>query len=345
MKFLKNILISLFISVIVFMLVEIPFRVYDYEFKYKNLKSWFYQGKIPISFEEIMVYHFKTGRVVRDPDLIWRHKYSEEHPLDSIGIRTCKRKEISCLKDCDVYRIIIFGGSHPFGLYLKYEDTYAYRLEELFRNKQREWDKKIQVINASIPGYSTLQALNLLKYHMIHYNPDLVIIDAGNNDGLQLCRSWPWRDSEIVGTMSTLQCRVLNILEKSSFFWYFREFLYKIKHSIIVNKNKVNDIELTRVSKEENKNNLEEIKKLAYSNNFKVIFLSQVTMDGVGQLRRGFGAVVEPYLDIYGKLKNRSDIKDYFLDSIHGSAKGHREIAKIIYDYLKADIMQSELKK
>jgi hypothetical protein len=290
------------------------------------------------------VYLFKTGSVIRDPNLIWRHKYSEKYPLISIGIRTYNRKEISCFKDRDLYRIIIFGGSHSFGLGLKYEDTYAYQLEELFRDQQHKWNKKIEAINASVPGYSTLQVLNFLKYHMIHYNLDLVIIDAGNNDGILLSRDWPWRDSEVVKAISPFQCKIISLLERSSFFWYFREFLYKVKH-FVANKNKVDDIKFTRVSKDENKNNLEEIKKLAYSNNFKVIFLSQVFMDDRRQLKRGFGSVVEPYLDIYTKLKDRPDIANYFIDNIHGSVKGHREIAKLIYDYLETDIMKNELKK
>jgi hypothetical protein len=344
MGFLKKILMSSFLTIIVFILVEIPFRVYDYAFKYRNLKYKLSIGKVDLPFEEIMVYRFKKGMVIRDPNLIWRHKYSEKYPLNSIGIRTYNGKEVSCLKARDLYRVIIFGGSHPFGLGVQYEDTYAYQLEELFRNRQHKWNKKIEVINASIPGYSTLQILFFLKYYMIHYNPDLVIIDAGNNDGIQLSQDWPWRDSEVLEAITPFECKIITLLERSSFFWYFRGFLYKINH-FVANKNKVDDIKFTRVSKGENKNNLEEIKKLAYGNNFKVIFLSQVFMDGRRQLKRGFGSVVEPYLDIYTKLEDRPDIANYFIDKIHGSVKGHREIAKLIYDYLETDIMENELKK
>jgi lysophospholipase L1-like esterase len=53
-----------------------------------------------------------------------------------------------------------------------------------------------------------------------------------------------------------------------------------------------------------------------------------------GRLCRGNGAAVKPYLDIYLQFKEKNDISKYFIDDIHCSANGHKEIAQIIYNYL-----------
>lgn len=320
-----------------FVLMEMPFRIYDYGFKYKYILS---RGQTDIPFEEIQVYLFKSGYCVLDKKLIWRYTKKMNakngiYQFNSLGLRTNDDSEPNRTKDNNVYRVIVFGGSHPFGIGVRYEETYAYQLEVLFNSGKHEWGKKIEVINAAIPGYSTIQVLNLLKYQMVKYDPDLVIIDAGNNDGITLKPSWPRRDSQIIKNMNPFLCGMLNVLNRSSFFWYYRLFQNKIINLINAKINNDLDKYSTRVSQKENLENLEEIKKIARGNNFKVIFLSQMIM-GEGKLQRGTGVIVDPYLDIYFQLKEKRSISEYFIDSIHGSIKGHREIAEIIYSYLKA---------
>ena len=87
-----------------------------------------------------------------------------------------------------------------------------------------------------------------------------------------------------------------------------------------------------RVSLTQNLQNLKEIKKIAQLNNFKVVFLSQMAFNN-NYLERGFGSIVEPYVEIYNELKDREDIEKYFIDVCHGSVKGHKEIATVIYNY------------
>jgi len=335
MKFIKSIFIGLCISLLLLVLIEVSFRVYDYRFKYRHLPVRISKGEIDIPFEEIQIYCFKTGQCVRDPNLIWRYTKisgSKFYQFNSFGLRTINGRELKRSKDKHAYRIIVFGGSHPFGLGVGYEQTYAQQLEKLFKREKHKWSKTVEVINAAVPGYSTLQVLNLLKYQMIHYAPDLVIIDAGNNDSILLTIDYPWKDSQMVGKNPVL-CQMLNLAERSSFFWYYRLFLNKIINMNNIYKNIDDGRNSPRVSREENKRNLEEMKKKAHDNNFKIVFLSQMQYKK-GRLERGFGEIVEPFIDIYAQLKDKQNISDYFLDAVHASIKGHEEIAKIIYNYL-----------
>lgn len=335
MKPIKIFFLTLSIIFVVSVLIEIPFRVYDYVFRYRDLRSIFAGEKRELPFYEIQTYFFKKGYCVWDSNLFWCYKKGviNNYEFNSLGLRTINGKEPERFKNGKIYRIIVMGGSHPFGLGVNYGQTYAQQLEEFFRKEQHKCAKSVEVINAAVPGYSTLQALNLLKYHMVNYSPDLVIIDAGTNDGILLTPDWPWKDSEVIKRMNPLLCQIVNVLERSSFFWYYKIFLRKIMNSVN-NKKHIDFTKCpTRVSREENYQNLCAIKKLAYDNNFKVIFLSQVVMLG-GKLEKGFGAIVEPYLDIYSKLKDNPNICEYFIDINHASVKGHKEIAKIIYDYL-----------
>jgi lysophospholipase L1-like esterase len=334
-KFLKNIFTGLFISFALLTLIEIPFRIYDYGFKYRHLRSKISKGEVDIPFDEIQIYAFKTGQCLRDPNLIWRYKKiigSQLYQLNSLGLRTTDGKRLERSKDKHVYRIIVFGGSHPFGLGVSYEQTYAQQLEELFKRERHKWSKTVEVINAAVPGYSTLQVLNLLKYHMVDYEPDLVIIDAGNNDGIPLTPDYPWKDSQMV-KKNPFICQVLNLVQRSSFFWYYRLFINKIVNLNDSYKNIDSPGRITRLSKEENRQNLEQMKELAHKDNFKIVFLSQMLYNA-GKLERGFGERVEPYIDIYAQLREKQNISEYFIDSIHASAKGHKEIARIIYNFL-----------
>lgn len=334
-NFLKYFFAVFFFVMVALVLIEVPFRIYDYAFRYKNLRLLFAGKEIDVPFYDIQTYFFKKGYCVWDPLLIWRYKKCiiNKNEFNSLGLRTTNEKEPQLLKDNNTYRIIVFGGSHPFGLRVDYEQAYAYKLQELFNNGVYKYSKRVEVVNAAVPGYSTLQVLNLLKYRMIEYKPDLVIVDAGTNDGILLTPEWPWRDSEAVKRMDPFLCRICNVFEQSSFFWYYKNSLRKIanikKHNGFVKG-------ATRVTPEENRRNLYEIRKLASDNNFKALFLSQVVILK-GILNRGFGSVMEPYLDIYAKLKDRPDIAGYFVDINHGSVKGHAEIAELIYEYLISD--------
>ena len=81
------------------------------------------------------------------------------------------------------------------------------------------------------------------------------------------------------------------------------------------------------------------MKRLAYGRGCRIAFLSQMYLDDDGKLKKGFGSVVEPYIDLMQQFEKKVNISEYFLDSVHGSARGHNEIAKIVYDYVNVNLL------
>jgi hypothetical protein len=71
------------------------------------------------------------------------------------------------------YRIVALGDSYTFGLGVPFEDTYLSLLEDKSR---------VEIINAGVPGYSTIHELNLYTFYAGYYDHDLVTLLFYDND-------------------------------------------------------------------------------------------------------------------------------------------------------------------
>jgi lysophospholipase L1-like esterase len=336
-----KIIALLAVIVLTLLCVEIPFRIYD-SFKYSHMFKGINQktGKVAVSFDEVQVYLYKTGKCARDPDLIWKYTSRlKDFKINSLGIRG---SEIPLNKPSSTFRIFVFGGSHPFGLGVDYEDTYAKQLEKMFSEHKMAGIGNVQVINAAVPGYASLQVLKFLKRDIIPYHPDLVIIDVGTNDMIELTKNWPLKDNEIP-VISPFMCKVSNILYRSSFFWYYKKFLNGFIKRNVGNFDSLAE-KRTRATPGEYRENLRKMSDLAKKEDFRILFLTQMVINSHGELVDPLkGYYIEPKVDIYGFFKEKEkDINKYMLDNIHGSKLGHKEIASILFDYLSRNKLEPQ---
>jgi len=104
-------------------------------------------------------------------------KCPDLYNLNSEGFRG---PEFSKDKPDNTYRIIAIGGSTTFGSGVTNENTWPKILEKKLQNLSES--KKIEVINAGIPGMNSFSESKLIKQQLIHYKPDLIIVYDGNND-------------------------------------------------------------------------------------------------------------------------------------------------------------------
>lgn len=82
--------------------------------------------------------------------------------------------------DADLYRIVCLGGSTTYGTGVAdYKKSYPYLLEEELQQLKHD---RVEVINAGVPGYGSLELL--LNYRLLikSLKPDLLIIYTGVND-------------------------------------------------------------------------------------------------------------------------------------------------------------------
>ena len=111
---------------------------------------------------------FLDKRYARN-DLDW---ISNNVVLNRFGYRD---RDFSFIKDKDVFRIYTLGDSYTYGWMLKDTgDSYPKVIEKLLVQKYGEG--KMEVINASKPGFTFWEEVNRLKQEGILFSPDLVII-------------------------------------------------------------------------------------------------------------------------------------------------------------------------
>jgi lysophospholipase L1-like esterase len=99
-----------------------------------------------------------------------------EH-INSLGFRG---EEISQEKPDDVYRIIALGGSTTFAVYLPWNQSYPYKLQQELR--RRFGTDKIEVINAGLTGSTSAESFHRLPTQVLPADPDMVVIYHAFND-------------------------------------------------------------------------------------------------------------------------------------------------------------------
>ena len=118
-----------------------------------------------------------------DPLLFWSLRPNAVGPngiarINSLGLRG---PEIGP-KSRDEYRILCLGESTTFAARMPYEQCYVDVLEQLLNSEGR--GKKVRVINAGVPAYTSFQGYQYLKHRGVNLEVDAVVIYFGYNDFL-----------------------------------------------------------------------------------------------------------------------------------------------------------------
>ncbi len=93
--------------------------------------------------------------------------------LNSMGLR---EREIPLRKEPDEFRILVMGDSNSFGQGVPIEKTWPRLLEE--RLQESHPNRRITVINQSMPGYSLAQSWYLYEEIGRRYEPDLLVVGS-----------------------------------------------------------------------------------------------------------------------------------------------------------------------
>lgn len=97
--------------------------------------------------------------------------------INSLGMRD---KERSQDKPPGTFRILALGDSHTFGFGVRQDETWPSVLEDLLT--ENEPSRKFEVMNLGVPGYNTVQEVQVFSAKAEALQPDLVIINYCNND-------------------------------------------------------------------------------------------------------------------------------------------------------------------
>jgi lysophospholipase L1-like esterase len=113
-----------------------------------------------------------------DPVLGWKNQiHFKQNPYLTTSHGILSPHEIPYERNKAAYRLLVLGDSSSAGLGIeKQSDTWPQVL-------QRSLPDSIEVINASVIGYSSEQALAALFREFYKYQPDGIVIYLGSNDG------------------------------------------------------------------------------------------------------------------------------------------------------------------
>ncbi len=260
---------------------------------------------------------------IPDRELIWKLNPSSGHGINSFGFRG---REFKKKKKDDVYRIVCMGNSCTFEIKIPGKNTYPIILENMLNENSK---KRFEVINAGVPGYSSFQMLKYFKKSVVNYNPDMVIIQYGENDeeGTNKQQSpMPvvvyWLRNKL------LKFKVFRLVNMA--YWKYQNWKFEndIKYQQRIKKNSFSDC----------LKNLKEMKEFAKKANSKIYFILPTWTDGKIFVRQE-RFLFEPYIDIFDEL-NTSGIATYKLykDDHHWTEKGHELVAKAIYKKLYKEL-------
>lgn len=120
--------------------------------------------------------HFPLHRILPGDPLGW--DLAPGPPAhNALGM---KDWEYPAAKPSGTYRILILGDSVAFGYGLDTAETFENQLEMLLARRFR--DRRIEVLNMSVPGYNTAQELLKLRRDGLGLKPDLVVVAYTMND-------------------------------------------------------------------------------------------------------------------------------------------------------------------
>lgn len=122
--------------------------------------------------------------------------YGRTTPLrtNSLGFR---EREFEPEKPDGVFRVICIGDSRTFGLGIEPGETFSMELERLL--KKAHPGKRVEVINAGVPGYTSREGAILAEEVLPPLRPDLVIASFGHNDRWKS----PHREAEIAALIGS----------------------------------------------------------------------------------------------------------------------------------------------
>lgn len=113
---------------------------------------------------------------VRDRSLGWL--YSKGADRNSLGLRN---REVGP-KPPGTLRILVLGDSLVYMSETSSGRLYTQVLEERLNAAEGSSGRKVEVVNAGIPGYNTWQELEFLRLHGLDMNPDLLVLGFVVND-------------------------------------------------------------------------------------------------------------------------------------------------------------------
>lgn len=216
-------------------------------------------------------------------------------------------------------RILAVGDSFTFGWDVAEHETYPAQLQNLLEQGS---PGAFEVINAGMPGCSSFQAKQLLRRWMPRWQPKIIILLVGRNDGRQTSIS----DESV---QAALQWKIPG----SEYVFPFMFLHYRSVQSVA---GWLDTRTGPRASAKEFWHNLNEIIDQATAHDAAVVLMQHWTQNGAYDLRRLASERKVPYLALPSLLRpEAAGREDLFIKThFHPTPAGYHIIATALVDVI-----------
>ncbi len=310
----------------------------------------------------------KVNRTMReDEQLLWRMSPGE---YDDAGVHVringmgMRGAELTQPKEPGALRILFMGDSSVYGFGVLESKAFPYLTRDMLAEKL---DRKVEVANAAVPGYSSTQCRIFFEDNLAKIRPDVVVIAALWSDLMPT----QWTDEQLLRRFSSAGYR----FNKSARLLMRHSSLFKLLEARIVSARPIpenrqlfwqnilegSDEGRQRVSAAQHAKNLRAICERCKRENIAVALLvlpynyylkykaneeksekNARTTDGspgsgdpnLIKLLKNYRTASEEYSTAFCNMQDihrrypLDKTKDLFLDTIHPSVSGHALIAK-----------------
>ena len=276
-----------------------------------------------------------------DPTRIWALRPGETNSRRDISINSdgFRGEELPTAPEGSK-KILMIGDSCAFGWGVGHEETIAVYLAEHLASK----GQVVEVINAGVPGYSSIQCLNHLKEIFKTHQPDIVTLQIGWND------AWSTpslTDSEIIENGPTLIS--FNFLVRKLWAVRLSTYILSKRYYEKFQKDPSSTDARHRVPVADYRENLAEIIQLCRDNGAAPILVNLPQRLPVGKPEiapylkalPGIAATNKvPIIDLIAPIQTTPTNNDnFFVDKFHFSAEGCQHTATIIGDALLEELL------
>lgn len=221
-----------------------------------------------------------------------------------------------------VRRVLVLGGSHPFGMWVGNSEVYSAVLSDRLNAAQPgRWE----VMNACAPGHTSFQGRQYLAHHAAAFEPDYVVFDLGNNDDLALAADWAAPDHVVYSVRRAR--KVANRAAASA--------VYRLLQRLLQPAVDAATTDSVRVPPAQRDANFKAIEAQSRQDGYELLYVSQVDVgapDNLGAAECNYRfADHHPLFDVCGLFEPLGEAAaDYFVDPIHANAAGHRLIGEAL---------------
>ena len=143
-----------------------------------GLRIWAPRAGLGMNFPE-QNRQIDDGALYRpDPDLFWRlrPRAGQEEKTNDYGYRSPR---VPAVKPAGEVRVVALGDSCTFGVNVRMRESYPLVAGAVLRARSA---RAVEVIDAGVPGYTSLQAVRSFVRDLLRFSPDAATLYVGWND-------------------------------------------------------------------------------------------------------------------------------------------------------------------